>query len=134
MDRTFQPIDIETTQPLDMMIHQILNQALVAIDAKAGSVMLVAEKQRILQIKARLGPPRPGRLGERVLSVDSDSIAGWVVRNRQSYLKLAAADVSDCPRLFTLAEIPSRFRWRPASLAWCSTRETSSGCSTSLTS
>jgi len=68
------------------MLHQILNQALVAIDAKAGSLMLVAEKQKILQIKARLGPPRPGRIRERVLSVDEISIASWVVRHQQSYL------------------------------------------------
>src|SRR6516165_10708514 len=86
MTRQFQPIDIETTQPLDMMLHQILNQALVAIDAKAGSLMLVAEKQSILQIKARLGPPRSGRVAERVLSVNDNSIASWVVRNKQSYL------------------------------------------------
>ena len=68
MTRQFQPVDVETTQPLDTMLHQILNQALVAIDAKAGSLMLVAEKQKILQIKARLGPPRSGRVAERVLS------------------------------------------------------------------
>lgn len=86
MAKSFEPIEVETTQPLDMMLHQILNQALVSIGAKAGSVMLVAEKQRILQIKARLGPPRSGRVRERVLSVDDSSIASWVVRNRQSYL------------------------------------------------
>ncbi len=40
------PIDIEITQPLDTMLHQILNQALVAIDAKAGSLMLVAKNRR----------------------------------------------------------------------------------------
>ena len=84
MASQFSPIDIATTQPLDMMLHQILNQALVAIDAKAGSLMLVAEKQRILQIKARLGPPRPGRVSERVLSVDNNSIAGWVVLHKES--------------------------------------------------
>ena len=81
-----EPIEVETTQPLDMMLHQILNQVLVSIGAKAGSVMLVAEKQRILQIKARLGPPRSGRVSERVLSVDDSSIASWVVRHKQSYL------------------------------------------------
>ncbi len=80
------PIDIETTQPLDTMVHQILNQALVTIDARAGSLMLVAEKQGILQIKARLGPPRSGRVSERVLSVDNNSIAGWVVQHKRSYL------------------------------------------------
>lgn len=86
MSRQFEPIEFETTQPLDMMLHQILNQALVAIDAKAGSLMLVAEKQRILQIKARLGLPRSGRVSERVLSVDNSSIASWVVRHKKSYL------------------------------------------------
>ena len=86
MAKPFEPIAVETTQPLDMMLHQILNQALVSIGAKAGSVMLVAEKQRILQIKARLGPPRSGRVSERVLSVDDSSIASWVVRHKRSYL------------------------------------------------
>lgn len=80
------PITIEITQTLDTMLHQILNQALVAIDAKAGSLMLVAAKQGILQIKARLGPPRPGRVTERVLRVDDNSIAGLVVQRRRSYL------------------------------------------------
>jgi signal transduction histidine kinase/CheY-like chemotaxis protein len=86
MTKPSDPIEVETTQPLDMMLHQILNQALVSIGAKAGSVMLVAEKQRILQIKARLGPPRSGRVSERVLSVDDNSVASWVVRHKQSYL------------------------------------------------
>ena len=81
-----EPIEVETTEPLDMMLHQVLNQALVSIGAKAGSVMLVAEKQRILQIKARLGPPRPGRVSERVFSVDDSGVASWVVRHRKSYL------------------------------------------------
>jgi signal transduction histidine kinase/CheY-like chemotaxis protein len=80
------PITIETTQTLDTMLHQVLNQALVAIDAKAGSLMLVAARQGILQIKARLGPPRPGRVTERVFSVDDNSIAGLVVRRKRSYL------------------------------------------------
>jgi hypothetical protein len=51
----FPEIKIETTQTLDTMLHQILNQALVAIGAKAGSQMLVDARQGILQIKARLG-------------------------------------------------------------------------------
>ena len=59
-------IIIEKTQTLDAMLHQVLNQALVAIEAEAGSLMLVANKQGILQIKARLDKPRPERKTERV--------------------------------------------------------------------
>jgi signal transduction histidine kinase len=77
---------IETTQTLDTMLHQILNQALVAINARAGSLMLVDNRQGILQIKARLGAPRPGRKTERVFRTDDNSIAGLVVRSKKSYL------------------------------------------------
>lgn len=79
-------IKIETDQTLDAMLHQILNQALIAIGAEAGSLMLVANKQGILQIKARLGKPRLGRKTEPVYKIDENSIAGWVVHNKRSYL------------------------------------------------
>src|SRR5947209_2782058 len=79
-------IIIERTQTLDAMLHQVLNQALVTIEAEAGSLMLVANKQGILQIKARLGKPRPGRKDEPVYKIGDESIAGWVVQNKQSYL------------------------------------------------
>ncbi len=79
-------ITIETTQTLDTMLHQVLNQALVAINAEAGSLMLVANKQDILQIKARLGKPQPRRKIERIFKIDDKSIVGWVVQNKQSYL------------------------------------------------
>ncbi len=79
-------ITIETTQTLDTMLHQILNQALVAIDADAGSLMLVDNKQGILQIKARLGRPQPRRKTERVFKTNGESIASWVVQNKRAYL------------------------------------------------
>ena len=86
MGRETTEVVIETTQTLDTMLHQILNQALVAIGAEAGSLMLVNNKRGILQIKARLGKPRPGRKTERVFKIGEKSIAGWVVQNKQSYL------------------------------------------------
>ena len=79
-------IKIETTQTLDTMLHQILNEALVAIGAEAGSLMLVDNKRGILQIKARLGKPRAGRKTEPVYKIGENSIAGWVAENRRSYL------------------------------------------------
>jgi signal transduction histidine kinase/CheY-like chemotaxis protein len=79
-------IKIEPSQTLDAMLHQVLNLALVAIGAEAGSLMLVANKQGILQIKARLGKPRPGRKTETVYPIDGNSVAAWVVRNKHSYL------------------------------------------------
>lgn len=87
-------IIIEKTQTLDAMLHQVLNQALVIIGAEAGSLMLVDNKQGILQIKARLGKPQPGRKTERVLKTDDKNIAGWVVQNKQSYL---CSDVENDP-------------------------------------
>ena len=91
MEEPFE-ITIEKNQTLDTMLHQVLNQALVAIGAEAGSLMLVAKTQGILQIKARLGKPRPGRKTEAVYSISDKSVAGsksiasWVVQNKQSYL------------------------------------------------
>jgi signal transduction histidine kinase/CheY-like chemotaxis protein len=79
-------IEIETTQTLDTMLHQILNVALVAAEAEAGSIMLVDNKRGILQIKARLGKPRPGRKHEPVYKIADKNIASWVVKNKKSYL------------------------------------------------
>ena len=79
-------IKIETSQTLDTMLHQILNQALVAIGAEAGSLMTVANKRGILQIKARLGKPRPGRKTEPVYRIGDKGIVGWVVQNKRAYL------------------------------------------------
>lgn len=85
-------ITIETNQTLDTMLHQILNQALVAVQADAGSLMLVDNKQEILQIKARLGKPQPKRKIERVFRINDQSVVGWVVQNKQSYL---CTDIDD---------------------------------------
>ncbi len=79
-------ISVETRQTLDTMLHQILNQALVAIQAEAGSLMLLDQKRGILQIKARLGKPRPARKTEPVYRTDQRGIASWVVQNRESYI------------------------------------------------
>lgn len=79
-------INIEKTQTLDTMLYQILNQALATIGAEAGSLMLVDNKQGILQFKARLGLPKPRQRTERVFRIDENSVAGWVVKNKQSHL------------------------------------------------
>lgn len=96
MNSKINDIEIETTQTLDTMLLQVLNQALVAIAAEAGSLMLLDNKQGILQIKARLGKPRPRRTTEPLYKFEDRtedggqgkgrSIAGWVVRNKRSYL------------------------------------------------
>ena len=77
---------IEKTQTLDAMLHQTLNQALVAVGAESGSLMLVNSRHGILQIKARLGTPRPGRETEPVYRIGSEGVAVWVAENKQSYL------------------------------------------------
>ncbi len=79
-------ISIDTDQTLDTMLHQILNQALVAIGAEAGSLMLVANKRDILQIKARLGRPRAGRKSEPIYRISGRSIAATVVSTKESYI------------------------------------------------
>lgn len=79
-------IRIETTGTLDAMLHQILNQALVVVGAEAGSLMLVDNRRGILQIKARLGKPRPGRKTEPVYLVGEKGIASWAVREKRAYL------------------------------------------------
>lgn len=94
MTKQTSEIMIETTQTLDSMLHQILNQALVAIGADGGSLMLADSKQRILQIKARLGKPRPGRKTEPIYPIGEGSIAGWVAHSKKSYLCL---DIEDDP-------------------------------------
>lgn len=83
---------IDTTQTLDTMLHQILNQALVFIESEAGSLMIVDNKRGILQIKARLGTPRAGRNTEPIYKIEDNSIASWVVRNKRSYI---CPDVSE---------------------------------------
>jgi GAF domain-containing protein/two-component sensor histidine kinase len=79
-------VTIETTQTLDTLLHQILNQALVEVGAEGGSLMLVDNKRGILQIKARLGVPRPGRKTEVVFNANGPSIAAWVVQSKRSHL------------------------------------------------
>lgn len=109
-------ITIETTQTLDTMLHQVLNQALVAINADAGSLMLVDNKKGILQIKARLGKPQPKRKFERVFKIDDKSIAGWVVQHKHPYLCL---DIDNAPffvpsrsgrNFFSLLSVPIVFK------------------------
>jgi signal transduction histidine kinase len=79
-------ITLERTQTLDTMLADILNQSLVAVEAEAGSLMLVAEKRKILQIKARLGKPQPRRKTSPVYKIDDKGIASWVVNHKQPYL------------------------------------------------
>ncbi|HLJ30781.1 MAG TPA: GAF domain-containing protein [Candidatus Angelobacter sp.] len=80
-------IIIETGNPLDIILQQVLNHGLIAVNAPAGSLMLVDQKQGILQVKARLGPPRHRR-SEPVYRISGQSIASLVVRQKQSYVCL----------------------------------------------
>ena len=79
-------IEISRNQTLDAMLHQILNQALVMIDAEAGSLMLVDNSEELLLIKARLGKPRKGRTSEPVFELNDGSVAGHVAKTCKSYL------------------------------------------------
>jgi signal transduction histidine kinase/CheY-like chemotaxis protein len=79
-------MNLQTRQTLDTILHQILNQALVTVGADSGSMMLVDTRRGLLQIKARLGSPRAGRLTEPVYSISDNTIAGWVAKNRRPYV------------------------------------------------
>jgi signal transduction histidine kinase/CheY-like chemotaxis protein len=85
-------IEINKNQTLDAMLHQILNQALVEIRAEAGSLMLVDNDQKLLQIKARLGKPREGRKSEPVFKLDHSSVAGHAAITRKPYV---CKDIND---------------------------------------
>jgi signal transduction histidine kinase/CheY-like chemotaxis protein len=80
------PINIDTAQTLDATLHQILNQALVLVGTDAGSLMLVDTDQGILQVKARLGKPRPKREAELTYQLKDNTIASLVARTGKSYL------------------------------------------------
>jgi len=82
--------EIDANQTLDSLAHQVLNAALVRIRAGAGSLMVVDHDEQILQVKARLGPPRPARRVERVFRI-GEGIAGTVAKTGQAYL---CSDVS----------------------------------------
>ncbi len=94
---------IDTGYPLDIILQQVLNHGLLAVNAPAGSLMLVALKQGILQVKARLGPPRPRRV-EPVYEVSGRSIASQVVQQRRSYI---CADVDQDPNFVPARSGPS---------------------------
>jgi signal transduction histidine kinase len=93
-------IELETTQTLDGLLHQVLNTALVIIGAEGGSLMLVDDTREIMQIKARLGPPRLGRKTEVVYKTSEKSVAAHVVRTKRAYL---CPDVGKDPHF-----VPSR--------------------------
>lgn len=79
-------IEIDKSLSLDALLQQVLNRALVAINAKSGSLMLVDHERRILEIKARLGVPISTRRTEPVFAIGDSSIAGLVARTGQPYL------------------------------------------------
>jgi signal transduction histidine kinase len=79
-------IEIDKSLSLDALLQQVLNRALVAINAKSGSLMLVDHEREILEIKARLGVPISTRRTEPVFAIGDSSIAGLVARTGKPYL------------------------------------------------
>jgi len=67
-------------------LHSLLNEALIAVKATGGSVMLMDEGKVWLRIYARLGPPRHERRKEPLFRVSIGSIAGYVASTGQPYL------------------------------------------------
>lgn len=86
MNQSTETVAIEVDQTLDTLLHQILNQALVKVGADGGSLMLVDNFQDVLQIKARLGPPRRDRKSEVVFKIGGPGIASRVATTKTSYL------------------------------------------------
>lgn len=86
MSRISKSTAIDTNQTLDSLVLQVLNTALVACDAKSGSLMMVDNKRGVLQIKARLGTPKAGRTNEPIFFAGDSSIAGWVAKHKKPYL------------------------------------------------
>jgi signal transduction histidine kinase len=74
---------IETNIPLESLFNLLLNHILSSIDAKAGSLVTVNKKRRILQIRSRLGVPKKGRKGEPEYSIDGNSVASQAVKSKQ---------------------------------------------------
>ena len=84
MKQTIKQLEIDTNLPLESLLKLILNYALSAINAKAGSLMTVNYKQKILQIRSRLGIPHIGRTEEPFYSLNGNSIASRVVIKEKS--------------------------------------------------
>jgi len=67
--------------------HQILNDALAAIKATGGALMLVDQTGQWLEIWARLGPPHKRDMDPK-FEIGKSNIAGWVAFNKKPYLSL----------------------------------------------
>ena len=74
-------------QSVDNLLHLLLNEALVSINAKSGSLMILDELGKTLKIKSRLGPPNPERISEPIFRFeDKLGIAVKVIREKKAYI------------------------------------------------
>lgn len=78
---------------LDAIWSLVLNSALIKLDAKSGSIMVVNKSHSedgvdFLSIKARLGLPKENRVEEPIYTFNGKSNAAWVALNKKSnYIK-----------------------------------------------
>ncbi len=80
----------------DSIPQTILEQAVQVLDAKAGSILLIDEKTRLLSFKAVAGPQESGRLVGVQVPIGY-GVIGWVAQNGKPAL---VDDVRKDPRFY----------------------------------
>lgn len=70
---------------LDDLLHSVLNFALTAVKAPAGSIMMLDHSKKELHIRGRLGPPRDDRTDEPVFKISGIGIASKVAKEGRPY-------------------------------------------------
>jgi signal transduction histidine kinase len=98
--------DLASTLDLDILLNRIIRAAADISDAQAASILLYdnAARQLFFQVSTDLEQPLM-----RGLAVPLDSIAGWIVTNRQP---VRIADVSKDPRHFAGVEQAAQYSAR----------------------
>ena len=78
---------INPNQTLDDLLHSLLNEALVSVNAPSGSLMKFDEIHATLHIKSRLGPPSADRKEEPIFWLSSKKgIASKVASEKKAYI------------------------------------------------
>lgn len=77
---------LNPNKTLDDLLHLVLNLALIAVKAPAGSIMMIDHSKRELHIRARLGPPRKGRTDEPVFKIRGKGIASKVAKEGKPHI------------------------------------------------
>ncbi len=98
--------DLASTLDLDTLLQRIVHAAADVCEAEAASILLYDDRQQELYFQAATNLTEPLMRG---LVVPMDSLAGWIVRNRQSVL---INDVSQDKRHFAKISQNTNFTTR----------------------